>query len=110
MPLTLELVKAIKEAEGKAEKHIRDAQQEARQLIREAEETALKVIKSVVAAAEDEAKELIRKAEDEAKADTVPLCDKQKAVIDRLKKEAAGRLPDAVALLKEKVVSSDANH
>jgi V/A-type H+/Na+-transporting ATPase subunit G/H len=108
--LTVELVKAIKEAESKAEKIIRDAKQDARQLIREAESTAEIEQQEALAKAGQEAKQMIQKAEEEANAETIPLQEKQKNIISRLREDASGRLPNAVALMKEKVVKSDADY
>lgn len=108
--MTVELVKAIKDAENEAEKKIREAQQSARQVIREAENAAETELKQAVAAAGEEAKKLILKAEEEAAAETIPINQKQLKTIAALKAEAAGRMPKALALLKEKVVNTDADH
>ncbi len=108
--MTLELVKAIKEAESIAEKTIRDTQQEARQLFRQAEESASATRQKVIAAAEEEAKRLLRQAEAEAEAELQPLREKQQAAIAGLRDEAGGRLKEAVALLIEKVVKTYADH
>lgn len=108
--MTVELVKAIKNAENEAENKIREAQQNARQVIREAENAAETELKQAAAAAGEEAKKLILKAEEEAAAETIPINEKQRETIAALKTEAAGRMPEALALLKAKVVKTDADH
>lgn len=103
--MTVELVKAIKEAEVKAESIVREAKQEARQAQKAAEVKAAVIMQKALAEAEKKAEDLIRKAEDDARSEAVPLIEERQQEIVRLKKEASGRLPEVVAVITEKVVN-----
>ncbi len=108
--MAVELVKSIKETEERAQELVREAQQEARKTLKEAQVSAEKIMESAVAQAEEEARESLNMAEKEAKAESKPLLEKQEDDIEQLKVQAAKKMPEAVALIKNKVVKTDANH
>jgi V/A-type H+/Na+-transporting ATPase subunit G/H len=108
--LTLELVKSIKEAEAKGEAIIREAQQDSRRIQKEAVEKAALIMADAEAEAKSKARELVKQAEEEARAEAEPLVMKQQQEIARMQEVAAGRMQDAVALLKDKVVKINADN
>ncbi len=108
--MTVELVKEIKKAEGSAETIIDDAKQEARKLLKEAELRAEQVRSEIIARAESRAKDLVVQAEAEAKAEAEPFLEEERKKILQLTKDAAEHLPQAITVLKDKVVTIDADN
>jgi len=108
--LTVELIKAIKEAEAKAESIIREAQLEARQAQKGAESKANLIMQEAIAAADQKAKELIKNAEDDARAEAKPLVAERQKEIIHMQKAASGRMAEVIAVLTDKVVKIDADN
>ena len=104
-----EIIMTIKKTESKAEKMIRDAQNESRQIIADAEKKSVVIVSEVVRNAEKRAQALIQQAEKEANAEIKPFLENHKKDIDLLRKEAAGKMDQAVSSLAEKVVELDAD-
>lgn len=108
--MTVELVKSIKEAESKAQAMISDARQEARRIKRAAEVKAGDITKEIIDDAEKKAKEIVAEAEREARSEAEPLISEGEEEISYLKKKSSERLPQAVELIKGKVVKTDADN
>ncbi|OPL14782.1 MAG: hypothetical protein AVO34_01260 [Firmicutes bacterium ML8_F2] len=108
--MTVELVKAIKEAEAKADRLIRDVRQDARRKLKEAKEEGEVIVGKAAVEAGEQAEALIEKAREEANAEVEPLNAEQKQEIACVQSLAADKLSEAVSLLVDKVVKHDAQH
>jgi len=62
-----------------------------------------------VAAAEAQAKELLRSAENEARQEAASLVEAHKEEIERIKSSARAKLPEAVAMITERIVRAHAH-
>lgn len=102
--MTVELVQSIKDAEKKADAMIREARQKARQMVKEAEEHGARLVREAQEEAAAKAKAILQQAEAEARQEAGPLVAAQMQEITRLKQEAEGKLPEAVSMIKERVV------
>lgn len=108
--MTVELVKEIKKAEDSAEDIIDDAKQEARKLLKDAESRAEQVRSDIITDAESKARDLVTQAEAEAKAEAEPFLEEQRNKILQMTEDASERLPQAIAVLKDKVVTINADN
>ncbi len=106
--LTVKLVKSIREAESQADAVVREAQQKARQVLKDAEEKGAQMLKKAVAEAEAQAKELLRRAEAEARQEAAVLVEAHQKKIESVKSSAKARLPEAVAMITERIVRTHA--
>ncbi len=103
--MTVELVQSIREAEIKADEFIQRARQEARQAVKDAEAKAAAAAGEQLSATERQAGEMIRRAELEAEAEAEPLRETSREEIAGLRTRADSRMSQAVAMIKERIIS-----
>ena len=108
--MTVQLVQSIKDAEGQADAMLREARQLARQIGKEAEGKAAKLLDEAVAQAEAKAKEMVLQAEREAREEANPMVAAKQQENARIGSTAQKRLPQAVAMITERIVKVHADH
>lgn len=108
MFLGIEALRAVRETEASAVELRRAAREEARQILERAEAEGEALVEREVRAAQEEARALLARAEAEAAQEAEPIRQEAHKVSARIREEAAVRLPQAVALIVERIVKANA--
>ena len=85
----------------------RSAKIKARQIREQAESEGEAIVSQAIAEARQEAAKLLARAEAEAAEEAKPIHQEAEAVSARIREEAKQRLPDAVALIVERIVKAN---
>jgi vacuolar-type H+-ATPase subunit H len=107
MSLAIEALRAVRETEANALELRRAAREEARRTVERAEAEGEALVEQAVRAAQEEARKLLAQAEAEAAREAEPIKKEAEKACARIRQEAAGRLPPAVALIVERIVKAD---
>ncbi|HSW35008.1 MAG TPA: hypothetical protein VLH18_00190 [Candidatus Limnocylindrales bacterium] len=102
-----EVIKDIRETEGKAEEIRRHALVESRRIILEAEQRALDLVRQFVAEGEARKREILATAEREAYEEVVPVGQRASAQVKLLQKVAQKRQEEAINMVMERIVKTD---
>lgn len=101
--MTLELVQSIREAEQQADLIVREARAAARHVAKEARMKAARLREEALAGAEAEADRAVGQAEEEARAGAALMATQRLQQIEQIQAGASLRLPEAVALIIERI-------
>jgi V/A-type H+-transporting ATPase subunit G/H len=107
--LALQLVQSIREAEEKAGNIIREATLKARQIKVAAEKEAGQITEKYRSETAVCIKKMLAQAKEEANEESKPLMAVRQKEILALEKKAAGKIPEAVTLVKERIVKLHAD-
>jgi V/A-type H+-transporting ATPase subunit G/H len=107
MFLAIEALRAVRETEVSAVELRRSTRAEARKIRERAEAEGEAIVAKAVAEARREAAELLARAEAEAAEEAKPIHQEAEAVSARIGEEAKQRLPEAVALIVERIVKAN---
>ncbi len=102
--MTVELVKAIREAEEEAGSLIRKATQTARQIRKEADTESAQLAERFRAETRARAQEILEGAERDGHEQAQPLVEDQQQEVNRLRTMAESRISLAVTFVKERIV------
>ncbi|HHY92956.1 MAG TPA: hypothetical protein GX511_06405 [Firmicutes bacterium] len=105
--MTIEALRTVRATEASALELRRAAREEARRIVERAEADAETLLEQATRAAQEEARRLLTRAEAEAAQEAEPIHQEAEKVCARIRQEAAGRLPPAVALIVERIVKAN---
>ncbi|HHU68892.1 MAG TPA: hypothetical protein GXZ31_01160 [Thermoanaerobacterales bacterium] len=107
--MTLEEIKAIKEAEKQAEEIRAEAQKRAAQIIKEAKDKAEAIITQAVKEGEQERISLIKKAEEDSLKEGKEVKKVYEQKFKALEDQALANMDKAVNFIMERIVTTDGN-
>lgn len=107
MFLAIEALRAVRETEANTVEMRRNARVKARQIREKAEADGEALIKKAISEAQQEAQNIIVRAEAEAAQEAEPIHQEAEAASAQIRKQAKGRLPDAVSLIVERIVKAN---
>ncbi|MEW5919468.1 MAG: hypothetical protein AB1796_00660 [Bacillota bacterium] len=102
-----EVIKGIRETEGKAEEIRRSAQAESRRIIQDAEQQAAELVRKGLAEGEAKRREILAAAEQEAQQAVIPIQQRAAADVQQLQAGARARQEAAIKMVMERIVKTD---
>ncbi len=102
-----DVIKSIRETEGKAEETRRNAQAESRRIIQEAEQQAAELVRRGVSEAEAKRREILTVADQEAQQDIIPIQQRAAADVQQLQTGARQKQEEAIKMVMERIVMTD---
>ncbi len=107
--MTVQLVQAIREAEGKAGSLNREATLQARQIRKQAEIESSRIAERSRAETAARVQEILEQAEKEAHEQAIPLVEAQQQEMARLREAAENKVSAAASLIMERIVKLHAD-
>ncbi len=102
--MLLDVIKSIRETEGKGEETRRNAQIEARRILQDAEQQAAELVRLSVTEGEAKRREILTLAEQEAQQEIIPVQQRATADVQQLRAVAQQKQEEAIKLVMERIV------